>query len=180
MIDKKKTPTTAQYERVVFAWREMRRGVAMSAYQDLLFEGLDLGAIDALDLLAARDRIRMIDFASALRIEKSTATRALDRLESAGLAERESVVGTANGRSVIVHITEHGRQLQTKLLRRRVLLLKQMTHDFRPGEIIVLGELLDRLVAGIDHVVAKAQRAPGTAPAPAANARPTSRSRTSR
>ncbi len=136
----------------------------MSAYQDLLFEGLDLGAIDALDLLAARDRIRMIDFASALRIEKSTATRALDRLESAGLAERESVIGRANGRSVIVRITGHGRRLQAKLLRRRVLLLKQMTHGFRPGEIIALGDLLERLVTGIDHVVAKAQRASSSAP----------------
>lgn len=151
--------TDADYTRIVFSWREMRRGVAMGAYQDLLFEGLDLGALDALDLLIARNRMRMIEFAGALRVEKSTATRALDRLESAGLAERESVVVSAKRRSVIVHITERGRALHAKLLDRRVQLLKQMTHDFSPEDILVLGRLLERLVAGIDHVVAQAQQA---------------------
>jgi len=177
MSDKNRKPTAADYKRIVFAWREMRRGVAMGTYRDLLFEGLDLGALDALDLLVARNRLRMIEFAGALRIEKSTATRALDRLESAGLAERESVVENANGRSVIVHITERGRALHTKLLRRRVQLLKQMTHDFTPQEIVVLGKLLDRLVAGIDHVVAQAQRATGDAPSPEGKAQAGSRAK---
>jgi DNA-binding MarR family transcriptional regulator len=164
MTAKVRQPTPAQYHRIIFAWREMRRGVAMAAYRDLLFEGLDLGALDALDLLIARDRIRMIDFASALRIEKSTATRALDRLESAGLAERESVAAKNARRSVIVHITGRGRALHAKLLRRRVQLLKQMTRAFSPDEILVLGELLERLVGGIDYAVAQARAATPAVP----------------
>lgn len=152
-------PTRADYQKVIFAWREMRRGVAMGAYRDLLFEGLDLGALDALDLLVAKDRVRMIDFASALRIEKSTATRAVDRLESAGLALRQTVNEPARRPAVFVNITRSGRALHEKLLLRRVQLLKQMTHDFTPAEIVTLGGLLERLVLGIDHVVAEARRA---------------------
>jgi DNA-binding MarR family transcriptional regulator len=163
-------PTFTQYRRIVFAWREMRRGVAMGAYRDLLFEGLDLSALDALDLLVTRDRIRMIDLASALRIEKSTATRALDRLESAGLAARFNVATANARRSVIVRITPKGRALQAKLVRRRIQLLRAMTRDFTTEEIIVLGDLLDRLVGGIDVVVARVQR-----PAPSAEARPRAR-----
>lgn len=153
-------PTFAQYRRIVFAWREMRRGVAMGAYRDLLFEGLDLSALDALDLLVTHDRLRMIDFAHALRIEKSTATRALDRLESAGLAERITVATANARRSVIVRITTKGRLLQAKLVRRRVQLLRAMTRRFTGDEVIVLGDLLERLVAGIDEVVARVQRPP--------------------
>lgn len=151
-------PTPAQYRRIVFAWREMRRGVAMGAYRDLLFEGLDLSALDALDLLVTNDRIRMIDFASALRIEKSTATRALDRLESAGLAARQRVAIVNARRSVIVRITPKGRALQAELVRRRIRLLRAMTRDFTTKEVIVLGDLLDRLVGGINEVVARVQR----------------------
>jgi len=153
-------PSRADYQKVIFAWREMRRGVAMGAYRDLLFEGLDLGALDALDLLVARDRVRMIDFATALRIEKSTATRAVDRLESAGLALRQTVNEPTLRPAVFVSITRQGRALHDKLLLRRVQLLKQMTHDFTPTEIVVLGGLLERLVRGIDHVVAQARAAP--------------------
>jgi len=152
-------PSRDDYQKVIFAWREMRRGVAMGAYRDLLFEGFDLGALDALDLLVAKDRVRMIDFASALRVEKSTATRAVDRLESAGLALRQVVNEPARRPAVFVNITRRGRALHEKLLLRRVQLLKQMTHDFTPAEIVTLGGLLERLVRGIDHVVAEARRA---------------------
>lgn len=131
----------------------MRRGVAGGAYRDLLSEGLEDTAVDALDLLVARDGLRMTDVASALRIEKSTATRALDRLESAGLAERTSVDAAAR-RSVIVRITRKGRLLQERLVRRRVQLLRAMMRTFSAREVIVLAELLERLVMGIDEVVA--------------------------
>jgi DNA-binding MarR family transcriptional regulator len=158
MPKKSAKPTPAQYRRIVFAWREMRRGVAMGAYRDLLFEGLELSALDALDLLVARDGLRMTDFANALRIEKSTATRALDRLESAGLAERTTVDAANARRAVIVRITKKGRLLQAKLVRRRVQLLRAMTRKFSAQEIIVLGDLLERLVSGIDEVVARVQK----------------------
>ncbi len=158
MPKKPAKPTPAQYRRIVFAWREMRRGVAMGAYRDLLFEGLELSALDALDLLVARDGLRMTDFANALRIEKSTATRALDRLESAGLAERTTVDAANTRRAVIVRITKKGRLLQAKLVRRRVQLLRAMTRKFSAQEVIALGDLLERLVSGIDEVVARVQK----------------------
>ncbi|MFO1313849.1 MAG: MarR family transcriptional regulator [Burkholderiales bacterium] len=160
MPKKSAKPTPAQYRQIVFAWREMRRGVAMGAYRDLLFEGLELSALDALDLLVARDRLRMTDFANALRIEKSTATRALDRLESAGLAERTTVDAARARRAVVVRITKKGRLLQAKLVRRRVQLLREMTREFTTQEVVVLGDLLDRLVQGIDAVVARVQERP--------------------
>jgi DNA-binding MarR family transcriptional regulator len=148
-------------QRITRAWREMRRGAAMGPYQDLLYrevvaEGLPLGLIDALDLLVKRNRIRMVDFARALRIEKSTATRALDRLESGGFAQRKSVSAKGQGQAVVVQVTPRARALQERLSRRRAYLLGQILAEFSAHEVEVLADVMERFVAGMDRGGAEA------------------------
>jgi DNA-binding MarR family transcriptional regulator len=157
----KRSLSASAEQRITRAWREMRRGAAMGPYQDLLYrevvaEGLPLGLIDALDLLVKRNRIRMVDFARALRIEKSTATRALDRLESAGFAQRKSVAAKGQGQAVVVQVTPRARALQERLSRRRAYLLGQILAEFSAAEVQVLADVMERFVAGMDRVVAEA------------------------
>ena len=64
----------------------------MVALRDHLFgageDALEPGQVDTLDLLVQQPAWRMTDLADALRVDPSTATRAVQRLVRAGLAER--------------------------------------------------------------------------------------------
>jgi len=154
---RKSVPDTAALERIVIACREMRRGTAMQAYRELLFEGLELGQIDALDLLVARDAWRMNEYSVSLRIEKSTVTRTVNRLEAEGFAERETIFENGLGRQVLVRATNKGRKIHAEVAKRRRLLLARVMSEFSPEQIGPFAETLEAFVAGIDRVVHEAQ-----------------------
>src|SRR3954451_25371811 len=69
--------------RIGAAWRELRRA-STQALRPLLFgtgpDALELGQVGTLDLLALHGPVRMRDLAEALRVDASTATRAVARL----------------------------------------------------------------------------------------------------
>ena len=71
--------------RIARAWRELRRGASAARLRSHLLgpDGphLEQGQLDALEILASRsDGWRMSEFADALRVDASTATRAVERL----------------------------------------------------------------------------------------------------
>src|SRR3954454_19679716 len=73
------------------SWVQIRRGAGGTLRDYLLGTGeeaLEQGQMDCLDLLARRPWWRMSDLARALRIGPPAATRAVQRLFSAGLAVR--------------------------------------------------------------------------------------------
>ncbi len=78
--------------RIGRAWRELRRGTVHGVLAERLFgqpgepDAVEPGQLDVLDLLASRDDRRMSDLAAALRVDPSTVTRTLQRMEAAGLA----------------------------------------------------------------------------------------------
>jgi DNA-binding MarR family transcriptional regulator len=138
--------------RIGLAWIELRRGTATSALRDYLFglhEPLEQGQMDALDLLIRRDRT-MSTLAGRLRVNRSTATRAVDRLMTDGLVER--FASPDDGRVVLVRITAEGRRRHSEVDARRSLALKAILGEFAPDERAELADLLDRLVASIDRV----------------------------
>ncbi|MBI4882692.1 MAG: MarR family transcriptional regulator, partial [Actinobacteria bacterium] len=81
-------------ERIAIAWRTLRRGPAARGMRRYAWAPtepqLDLGQMDTLDLLVQHGEWTMHEFAMALCIEPSTATRAIARLVDAGLAERST------------------------------------------------------------------------------------------
>jgi DNA-binding MarR family transcriptional regulator len=146
--------------RIGNAWIELRRGSATSALRDYLFghdDPLEQGQMDALDLLARRDRT-MSTLAGGLRVNRSTATRAVDRLTTDGLVER--FPSPDDGRVVLVRITPEGRRRHADVDRRRSLALTRILGEFTPAERAELADLLDRLVDSIDHVVATIEPPP--------------------
>jgi DNA-binding MarR family transcriptional regulator len=142
--------------RIGAAWKELRRGAAMSAVRDWFYgtgdDALELGQVDTLDLLAAQASWRMTDLAEALRVDPSTATRAVQRLVRDGLAERRP--SEDDGRVVMVSATEAGRAQHEAVARRRRAALETMLGEFDDVERRDLADLLERFVAALDHLAA--------------------------
>jgi DNA-binding MarR family transcriptional regulator len=154
-VDLRDRDAAALGARIGMAWVEIRRGAAMSAVRDHLFgtgeDALEQGQMDTLDLLAQRSTWRMSELAEALRIDPSTATRAVQRLVSAGLARREAC--DDDGRVVMVSITTAGQERHSDVNARRANLMGHMLAAFAPDERPVLADMLERFVAAVDDFV---------------------------
>ena len=145
--------------RIGRAWIELRRGAAASALRSYLFgteKALEQGQMDALDLLTRRER-PMKELAARLRVEPSTATRAVQRLEHDGLAER--FTSPQDGRVVLVRITDEGRRRHDAVAERRSTAMMHILSEFDPQERAQLADLMDRLIASIDDVVERLETA---------------------
>jgi DNA-binding MarR family transcriptional regulator len=142
--------------RIAISWSEIRRGAGMGAVRDYLFgtgdDRLDQGQMDSLDLLAQQPCWRMSELADALRVDPSTATRAVQRLVNVGMATRRP--SHDDGRVVIVEITEAGRERHADVAHRRMVLMGHMLKAFRPAERPVLAAMLERFIAAVDDFVA--------------------------
>lgn len=112
---------------------------------------LDLGQADALDVLADCSPVRMAALAEALRVDASTATRAVNRLVERGLALRQR--SHEDARVLQVALTEPGRRVHRELLRRRRATMKAILTGFSDSERAVLADLLERLVGGVDDMI---------------------------
>jgi DNA-binding MarR family transcriptional regulator len=159
MITREPVDLSADEDRMLAAsigrsWKELRRGAAMSALRDHLFgagdEFLEPGQWDTLDLLVQAGAWRMSDLAEALRVDPSTATRAVQRLVRAGLAERST--DAADGRVVMVSATAAGHERHEAIARRRRQTMECMLSAFDAEERRTLAGLLERFVAALDHV----------------------------
>lgn len=143
--------------RIGTSWVQIRRGAAMGALRDYLLgtgdEALEQGQMDSLDLLARQPSWRMCDLADALRIDPSTATRAVQRLVGSGLAKR-SPHGD-DGRVVMVEITDAGRSRHADVSARRGELMAHMLGAFTPQERPILADMLERFVSAVDEFVAR-------------------------
>ena len=149
------------------SWVQIRRGASMGALRDYLLgsgeECLEQGQMDSLDLLARQPSWRMSDLAEALRIDPSTATRAVQRLVISGLAVRTPSDG--DGRVVMVEITDAGRSRHADVNARRGLLMTHMLGAFTPEERPVLADMLERFVTAVDEFVENQAKPMADAPA---------------
>lgn len=154
-------PDTA---RIGAAWRQLRRGAILELRQ-LMYGGpegtepLDVALGDALDVIVENEPIRMGDLAAALRVDASTATRTVARLIGAGLASRAE---GADRRVVEVVTTPAGRRRHEDMVASATEALEQILAVFDGGERARLADLLDRMVASLDEVVAERRRRPPT------------------
>ena len=151
--------------RIALAWRELRRGASAASLRQYLLganEGaIELGQMDTLDLVATGRAWRMSELAEALRVEPSTATRAVERLVKAGLAERRP--GAHDGRVVEVVITPAGKTIHHDVSSRRLDLIRYIMADFRHDELVSFITMLERYVHLVDAFV-DAQTTPDTTP----------------
>jgi DNA-binding MarR family transcriptional regulator len=134
----------------------MRRGAGASALRSYLFgheKPLEQGQMDALDLLTRRGDRPMKELAARLRVDPSTATRAVQRLENDGMVER--FTSPEDGRVVLVRITDEGRRRHDDVAARRSTAMMLILSEFEPAERARLADLLDRFIESVDIVVAR-------------------------
>jgi DNA-binding MarR family transcriptional regulator len=142
--------------RVGVAWRELRRGASAQRLRAILYgPDADLGEIDALDVLAELGGCRMSELAGALRVDASTATRAVARLVDRGVARRTTAAG--DRRAVMVELTARGRRRHEQLVDRRHAVLGRVFDEFDREELEQLAGLLERLIAAADRVVEESE-----------------------
>lgn len=147
-------PLTPDQLRIAQAMRELRRGGAMARLRDRIYgdSGIDLGQQDTLDVVVTSGEARMGDVAVALRVDPSTATRAVARLEAAGLVERRRHADDA--RLVVVAPTAAGSSLHERQTETARDAMRELFAGFTVDEQVLLADLLERLVAGLDDLVA--------------------------
>lgn len=143
--------------RIAAAWRELRRGAAGAQLRAHLI-GLDgppieQAQLDALEVLATAEGWRMGDFADAMHVDPSTATRAITKLERLGLAER--TVDPVDGRVVIARTTERGARTIHDVLLRRSTGMERLLEPFSREEREQFADYLERLVASVDRLLAE-------------------------
>lgn len=141
--------------RISLAWRELRRGAATAALRDHFFGtgpgALEPGQMDTLDVLVTQDHWRMSELAEALRVDPSTATRAVQRLVNDGLAVRSHPDG--DKRVVLVQPTPEGWRRHRAVARRRIAVLSRLLAAFDAQERHQLADLLGRFVGELDALV---------------------------
>lgn len=144
-------------QRIGVAWRELRRGASMTRLKERFQSerSIEIGQLDALDLLVARGEagLRMGDLADALRVDASTATRAVDRLVQAGFAERTT--DPEDGRRVLARVSDKGEALHRELAQGRRDMLDRMLQGFSERERRDLADLMERFVHALDELVAE-------------------------
>lgn len=154
-------------QRIGVAWRELRRGAAMRALRSELFgagpDALDPGQVDTLDLVVAQGPLRMRDLAEAMRVDASTATRAVARLVEEGLVQRRPAPDDA--RAVVVAATSAGAARQARILERRRAFVEGVLAGFDATDRARLAELLERLVLAVDAMAAPCADPPSPGPA---------------
>ena len=143
-------------ERIASAWRQLRRGAGGSVLRRHLLgpDGplLEQAQIDALEIIAAAPNgIRMSDFADAMHVDPSTATRAVDRLERVGLAER--VPAEDDRRFVHARVTTEGERTVQRIRKLRAIGMERLLESFDEREREELAAYLERFVASIDDLV---------------------------
>jgi DNA-binding MarR family transcriptional regulator len=97
----------------------------------------------------------MSDLADYLRIDPSTATRAVQRLIKDNLATK--VHHDGDGRVVEVAATERGKQVHAIVAERRRAIILGIMERFSHNERTQLAEFLERFVVATDSVVAIAK-----------------------
>jgi DNA-binding MarR family transcriptional regulator len=143
------------------AWRELRRGATTAVIRDRLFgvgaDGVEPGHMDVLDLLVQRHQWRMSELALALRVDPSTVTRTLQRMEAAGLAKRHPPA-SGDRRAVIVTLTAIGRERHAVVAARRATILSEILARFSDVDRARLVDLLERFIESADKYVAEVAR----------------------
>ncbi len=141
--------------RIGLAWRELRRGASMTVLREQFLgtgdEALEPGQMDTLDILLSAESWRMGDLADALRVDPSTATRAVERLTRIQLAER--LPDPDDKRVVLVRATDAGRRRHDEAFGRWKQVLHDILGEFDEPERGELARYLERLVLALDRVV---------------------------
>jgi DNA-binding MarR family transcriptional regulator len=150
--------------RIGYAIREIRRGVLSQHVRRQMYgddpNALDVGQGDALEVIALEGGLRMSEIADRLRVDASTATRAINRLEASGLVTRS--VNSADGRALSVSLTPTGAKRFDEFLTRRSAFMTAALSAFDESQKAVIAESLEQLISAITRTHTATEQLDGT------------------
>lgn len=103
--------------------------------------------VDALDRLAHLPEVTVADLAAAVDVAHSTASRLIDRAETAGCVTRER--SDRDARRTVVQLTPSGRGLAEAARTARTDYLARLTADWTAEQRATLAELLARFARAV-------------------------------
>ena len=117
-------------------WRELGRTLTsrrlVASLQPSAGAPLTPTKLHALDVVAEQGGCRIGDLARRLGLDDTTATRLVDRLETAGLAARQSEEG--DRRAIVVALTPAGEKLVRQTQARRRTFFRDVLGALEPDE----------------------------------------------
>jgi DNA-binding MarR family transcriptional regulator len=128
---------------IAIAWRDLRRMKPQA-----LSEPIPQGQLDTMDVMSNLGLCSMVDLSNGLRIDASTATRAVDRLVEAGYASRRR--SDEDARTVLVELTPEGRTLERRLTAERIEAMEEILSHLSQEERVQLHRSLTGLLAASD------------------------------
>lgn len=137
--------------RIAIALRDLRR-----IKNQPLSQPVPQGQLDTMDVISHLGSCSMVELSAALRIDASTATRAVDRLVETGMAERRR--SDEDARTVMVELTRKGRALERRLTGERLLHMERILDALMPEDRQPLAEALEGLLAATDAANQAAHR----------------------
>ena len=132
-------------------WRELGRTLASRRMLASLQAGgpspLTPTKLYALDVLAESGELRIGELAERVGLDETSATRMVDRLETAGIAERRNKAG--DRRVTIVGLTPAGAELVAKISARRQLFFCEVLGALDPDDRVQLVRLTTKAAAAL-------------------------------
>jgi DNA-binding MarR family transcriptional regulator len=132
-------------------WRELGRTLTSRRMLASLQAGSDAPLtptkLYALDVLADAGELRIGELAERIGLDETSATRMVDRLEAAGIAERRNKAG--DRRVTIVGLTEAGSALVAKIAARRQLFFCEVLGALEPDDRVQLVRLTTKAAAAL-------------------------------
>ncbi|MEJ5170692.1 MAG: MarR family transcriptional regulator [Fimbriimonadales bacterium] len=144
--------TAVVAERIRAAWRDLRRAGSTGPVRAYLYDPdapLDIAQADALDLIVTNAPVRMSEVAALLRVDPSTATRTVAKLQERTLVVREPDPDDA--RAILVTPSPAGAELHRRVRSRANELLIETLDAFSGPDRELLADLLERLVEAVDE-----------------------------
>ncbi len=139
--------------RIAIGWRDLRR-----VKNQQLSKPVPQGQLDTMDVIGRLGSCSMVELSLALRIDASTATRAVDRLVESGLASRRR--SDEDARTVMVELTREGRSLERTLTAERMEHMEAILERLTAKERERVAESLDLLLGAIDAANGAARQPP--------------------
>jgi DNA-binding MarR family transcriptional regulator len=131
----------------VVAWLRLMRvfqKVQQATTEEMRAEGLSVGQFDVLAQVGAAEGLTQQQVADALLVTKSNVCQLLDRMERAGLVERQQ-----HGRTNLLYLTPEGKRLYDRIVPAHERHITEQMSALSPEEQTTLLRLLRKL----DHAL---------------------------
>jgi DNA-binding MarR family transcriptional regulator len=147
-------PDDERVTRIIARFRAAIREVRCIGSERLVRQGISMTHLHIMSMLERHGSMAMNRIAETLDVSVSNATGLIDRMEERGLVERQRVAD--DRRVVLVHVTEHGRQVLGEVETLRDDLLQRVLGRLDAAQLARVDGAFEDLFIALSDVVREA------------------------